>query len=673
MFTLLVFAAPPPDTLVVRVPGVTVTGTRTNETQLRAPAAITVVPRGSFTHARGVSLKDALTLVPGVLAQSRAGAQDVRITIRGFGARGNGERSNVGSMRGIRVMTDGLDVTEPDGRTSLDLVDLSAADEVEVTRSNASAHYGNASGGIIHLRTRLDFEQPWAELRERAGSFGYHREEGRAGLALGKTRGVATLLNSTLDGWRDRSSNWISSFQLRTTTPLDASSRLGVVLDAVTDLFRFPGALTQAQFDADPRQANAYYVARDERRRNRIGRLGLSFGRATANQDLAVTTFVQPKVLQRSERNRFRDFNRYQLGANATYQLRSQLSRTLAGRVGAGVDEGYQDGAILFYDLAADGGRGPNLQSNQREGSNAAGGFIEGELRWNDRWSLRMSARFDALRYLSEDHMDPSLNATKDFTKWTPKGAVAWNLDEHTLYAALGGGVEAPAFNEIDPPPPYDTLTSLNPFLEPMQSTTYELGAKGHLADLGAFGQVGYDAALYWIDVTNEIVPFDGGAYFLTAGKTRRRGVEMGLQWRPTSPLTIEGSLAFTNNEYVTYAPDSIDRSGNDVPGLPSTQMSWRARYESALGLSAEVATETVGDYFADDANTASVSAYTILNGALAYGFPFAGSTLRAFVAANNLTDRKYVASVFINGVNGEYYEPGMPQNWTAGVTLRFP
>ncbi len=103
------------------------------------PAAVSVVDRSDYADRRGMSLEDALASVPGVFVQSRSGGQDVRVTIRGFGARGNGERSNTGTVRGIRVLTDGIPVTEPDGRTSLDLIDLGATDRIEVARSNASS------------------------------------------------------------------------------------------------------------------------------------------------------------------------------------------------------------------------------------------------------------------------------------------------------------------------------------------------------------------------------------------------------------------------------------------------------------------------------------------------------------------------------------------------------
>ena len=114
----------PADTAVVPIQGVVVTGTRVPERVLKIPGGVTLVPKGDFGATRNISLKDALGFVPGVFMQSRSGAQDVRITIRGFGARGNGDRSNAGKTRGIRVLTDGVPITEPDGRTSLDFADL---------------------------------------------------------------------------------------------------------------------------------------------------------------------------------------------------------------------------------------------------------------------------------------------------------------------------------------------------------------------------------------------------------------------------------------------------------------------------------------------------------------------------------------------------------------------
>ncbi len=440
------------------------------------------------------------------------------------------------------------------------------------------------------------------------------------------------------------------------------------------DLNRFPGPLTEAQLDSAPQQANPTFVARDERRDNRMGRVAIDLDRSLGERSaLDVAAYVEPKWLQRSERNRFRDFHRTHVGGHAVYDGSRSLSSSIDGTLLVGGDVANQDGSILFYDLAPDGSRGTTRVADQREAATTAGVFLQGGARVGTAWDVRLAIRYDDVRYVSEDHQNPTLEATKHFTAWTPKASVARFLGAHTLYASLGGGIEAPAFNEIDPPPPYDTLTSLNPFLDPMRSQSYELGMKGELGR-GGEKRSAYDVALYWIETRDEIVPYDGGAYYFSAGKARRQGLELWLDSSPWKAGRLRGSLALSRNRFRDYSPDGTEQlAGNRLPGLPEILATLRASHALRGGLTVDAGAELVGSYFADDRNTAEVPSYVLLNAGASYRRALSGrASLDAFVSARNLTDRSYVASVFINGVNGQYYEPGLPFNLTGGVTLRW-
>ncbi len=660
----------PPDTLVYPMATVEVISTRVPESVLRAPAAISVIGKKSFTDSRGISLKDALSSVPGVFVQSRSGAQDVRVTIRGFGARGSGERSNAGNMRSLRIMTDGIPITQPDGRTSLDLVDLGGTDKIEVTRSNAAAVYGNASGGVVNLRTNMAFSAPFVEVQERAGAWGYRRDQVVAGTTMGESRAHVSVLNSQFDGWRTHSSSYSTQAKLRLETPMGRNFRFGFLADATSNLNFFPGALTQAQLDSARTQPNATFVSRNERHGSKIGRFATTLdGHLDANTHLSANAYVEPKVLFRSERNRWKDFTRYNVGGSVTATRSMTMAADVRGKTSVGLDEGYQDGAILFYDLMH-GERGLSVKANKREASNAFGGFVQQEVAWGAHWALRGALRYDALGYIAHDFTTPALDSTMTLTHWTPKASLSYTTRTHTMYASLGGGVEGPAFNEIDPPAPFDQSTALNPFLKPMTSKTYELGVKGDVTG-SSRGSLRYDVALYQIDVKNDIIPYNGGAYFFTAGTSRRRGVELGLDWMPVSRLSFGGAVAATSNKYLTYTNDLGTYDDNDIAGLPSLTANLRARYASALGVSVEAEFEHIGMYYANDANTAEAPAYSLLNGTLGYSLPGTRDKIRAFVSGNNLFDTEYVASVFINGINGQFYEPGLPRNLTAGLTLR--
>jgi iron complex outermembrane recepter protein len=262
----------------------------------------------------------------------------------------------------------------------------------------------------------------------------------------------------------------------------------------------------------------------------------------------------------------------------------------------------------------------------------------------------------------------------------------------HSVYANVGGGIEVPAGNETDPTPGAPPAL-LNPLLDPIRSTTYEVGLKSVPASASVRPFVlGYDVALYDIEVTNEIVPYNGGRYYLTAGRARRQGAEVGLNAWASSGLFGTAALTFSNNTYTDYVVDSAvifptdptkagkraDYSNNDVVGVPSTLANIEVGTEvpgyRALRLKAGV--EHSGTYFADDANRVGVPSFTILNLTAELHDPIrlGGIAVRGFVTMKNVTDKRYIGSAFLNPdlVAGApaAFEPGMPRAFIVSVSL---
>ncbi len=674
------------------LPEVTVKATRRATGAFATPLAVTTVePTDAFGRA-GYGLDDALNLVPGVLAQSRYGNQDVRIVIRGFGARGAGDRSNAGTSRGIRVLLDGIPETEPDGRTSFDGVDLASAEQIEVVRSNASSLWGNAAGGVITVSTRPT--SPGSlQAEAMAGGFGLQRYVARASTQLGESPVWGSFVHSRFDGWRAHSGSERSLLNIGAVAPVGSRTELGVFGMGSANDFDIPGPLTAAQIAANPEQANATYLARNERRRNRVARLGLTVDHAGEPLSLSGVLFVAPKFLQRSERGTFRDFTRYHVGGNLVGRVRVPYTSSLRGVVVAGIDEAYQDGAILFYTLAAGGTRGDTLRDDKREGANNIGVFLQHELELNDRLAVSLGARYDAIRYYYDSHIDPSLDATKAFTHVSPKLGLNYRLSPaHSVYLNVGGGVEAPAGNETDPAGTFgqDTVTAINPLLEPITSTTYEAGTKHllHLRETGLLRRLSYDAALYLTRVKNEIVPYRGGRFYFTAGRARRAGAELGLRAGLAGGVSLGAAFTYSDNTYTEYLVDSVhygrpgrlaDFSGNRIVGVPKvivgTQVALEPSALSALRFQIDV--EGNSGYFADDANTLRVAGYAIASATVGLRRPLplgAGVAAAGFVTVSNLFDRRYVASAYLNPdvVNGVpvAFEPGLPRRLLLSVSL---
>ncbi|MGE5457795.1 MAG: TonB-dependent receptor plug domain-containing protein, partial [Methanococcaceae archaeon] len=151
---------------------ITISATRYPEQIMEIPYAVSQIPNDKLQGKKGYGLDEVLSFVPGVLAQSRYGNQDVRLTIRGFGARGSGDRSNAGTSRGIRILVDGFPETEPDGRTSFDQIDLNLSDNIEVIRSNASALWGNAAGGLISISSLPKENSSFVNISGLSGNYG---------------------------------------------------------------------------------------------------------------------------------------------------------------------------------------------------------------------------------------------------------------------------------------------------------------------------------------------------------------------------------------------------------------------------------------------------------------------------------------------------------------------
>lgn len=682
------------DTLIVNLEQITVTATRYSENLLEIPYSVSVISKSEMNLSKGLGIDEILNKVPGVMAQSRAGNQDVRLVIRGFGARGAGDRSNYGTIRGIKILQDGIPETEPDGRTSLDLIDISLAHNIEVIRSNASALWGNASGGVINFSTIPIEDYSFYKFEFNADSFGMNKMLFSSFYNFDGNKLIASITNSKFNGWREHSSNYRSLINVAFSNSIDQKIRVGIYLAAASNVFKVPGPLTQKQFDENPIQANPFYVQRDERRHNRLGRLGVTFDYSIdENNSISSMTFVSPKYLQRSERGTFRDFNRYHIGGSFIFKNQKHFSEEFQNHFVAGFDEAYQDGAILFYNLSSTNGRGNQLKDNKREGANTFGAFIQEELVYNEKYSLILGLRLDDVTYYSENYLNPIYGLQeKSFKKITPKVGFTFRANPTlSFYANIGGGVEVPAGNETDPSSIYgdDKVYLINPLLEPITSTTYEAGIK----QINYFGKesfiesLNYDLAFYYIKIKNDIVPYRGGRFYFTSAQTNRKGIELGFTARTNFNVDLSGSLTFSDNKYQNYLVDSIhygvankftDYSGNKVAGIPSAFYNFSLRYslKKIQGIFANLNLQSVSNYFIDDSNQIEVPSFQIINFAIGIdeGIEVGFAKIKTTFSINNLFDKKYAASAYINPdvVNKEAYflEPGLPRNYNLSISI---
>src|SRR5258708_8181677 len=138
----VVSAADSPEPIVI-------TATRAPEPALDLPVSIDVVDRERIQEGRlQVNLSESLGEVPGLSVQNRQNyAQDLQISVRGFGA-----RSSFG-VRGVRLYADGLPGTMPDVQGQLSQFDLGSVARMEVWRGPFSAASANSPAVGISIYT----------------------------------------------------------------------------------------------------------------------------------------------------------------------------------------------------------------------------------------------------------------------------------------------------------------------------------------------------------------------------------------------------------------------------------------------------------------------------------------------------------------------------------------
>ena len=155
----------------VQLPPVIVTATRIDSLAFDVPASIDSIDGAAIRAGRAqVNISESLSGVPGLLARDRQNyAQDVQISIRGFGA-----RSTFG-IRGVRLYVDGIPATLPDGQGQISNVELGSVGRIEVLRGPFSALDGNSSGGVIQIHTKDGSGAPEVGFSLAGGSDGAAR------------------------------------------------------------------------------------------------------------------------------------------------------------------------------------------------------------------------------------------------------------------------------------------------------------------------------------------------------------------------------------------------------------------------------------------------------------------------------------------------------------------
>jgi iron complex outermembrane receptor protein len=451
---------------------VVVTGSRVEHGSVDLPGAVDVVDAGRIgaDNARA-NVSEALAAVPGITVQNRQNyAQDLQISSRGFGARA------AFGVRGIRLISDGIPASMPDGQGQAATFNLDRAERMEVIHGPISAIYGNHSGGVIQLFTVDGQDPPSVEACVAAGSYGTWKTDLAAQGRAGEMGYVLDASRFATDGYREHGAAERDQSLAKLTYAPDGDSRVMLIANGFAQQALDPQGTTWKRFTTNPRSAEEAALLYNTRKSIDQLQGGASYERRFGEDILQFTAYAGqrsvtqyqsiPRALQlltgstpaddpkSRQSGGVIDFDRDFSGLSARWIGRYDMG---GGRLATTIG--------LDYERASDDRRGYEnfvgetlgvkgaLRRDEVNSATSFDQYVQAEWligQWNVTGGLRHSnATYKVTdHYVTDGNQDDS--GTIRYNNTTPLLAALYHLTPTlNVYASAARGFETPTLNEL--------------------------------------------------------------------------------------------------------------------------------------------------------------------------------------------------------------------------------
>lgn len=312
------------------------------------------------------------------------------------------------------------------------------------------------------------------------------------------------------------------------------------------------------------------------------------------------------------------------------------------------------------------------------------------------RLALTLGGRYQNVNVEIRDQsgQNPDLDGGHTFDRFSPAVGLTFRaLPNLTLFGSYSEGFRAPTAAELtcaDPAAPCNLPNAFvaDPPLKPVVARTYEFGARGKVP-LGDALQ--WSLALFRTDLQDDILftqtATTGTGFFRNVDRTRRQGVEAGVQGSAWKRLRYSLGYAFVDATYqtsvtlasVTEAGGVPVKPGDTIPGIPrhNIKIGAEVAVRDNVWIGGNVVSVS-GNYLrGDDGNRqAKVPGYTVLNLNVRY-VPV--KPVEIWGRVDNVTNAHYSTAGALNwnafaapiGVE-RFVAPGAPIGGWAGVKVRF-
>ena len=659
---------------------VRVTGFAGNRTNKETAGAVGLITNNDINRGSGLSFASALNSIPGV-RMDQSTLSEARIAIRG-----NGVRSSYG-LRNIKVYLNDIPVTEADGTTRIEALDVNSIGRAEVIKGPASSIYGAGTGGVINFQLqRSPYQEQSLEASGLAGSYGLHR------LAATYRSGGDQINSYVSYGWQEYNGYREHSKDMRRflsgNFQLFPSNKriITLLLNRTTQYSQIPGSLTAAQVSTDPLQANASNLDKQAGRYQTWTRVGLG-QKYQINEQLSNSTSVFTYSYDLNHPLPYAYLRNYyqSYGGRTNFTYNPDFS-VLPTRfiVGAEFNEGLTKGTQYVNNKGTEGALNGNIDYRNTLYSL----FYQSETQLGVRTLLTLGLSYNSLKYNVSNYLQPAQSGVKDFKpQATPRIAISHNFSEAlSLHASVSTGFSPPSSSEVK-----NVDGSINPTLQAEKAINYEINAKGNLLN----SRLNYDLALFKMDMKGELIGQSvqqGITIYNNAGKTTHDGAELALSWQilkaednqAIASLRPFVALTYSDFKFKDYqilnAKNEVTATynGNALTGISPWVISAGLDMETRSGLYGYLNYYYNAKMPLNDKNSDYNAAYQVVNAKVGYKKRLNKAfELNVYGGIDNLLNEVYSSILSLNavgygGAQPAYFNPSPKRNGYGGLALKY-
>ena len=621
-----------------RLAEVVVTATRFAEPAAALPFGVSVITADEIQSAGVGSVNEAVMKLMGVVGRiDTSGGNNYALDLRGFGSTAGNNQI---------VIVDGLRLNEADlSSAGLSSIPIASVERIEVLRGTGAVLYGEgATGGVIVVTTKAGIgaqRKSSAQLYGAAGSLGLRETRGTAVIAAGGLSLDLAASRRSSDGHRVNfasESDAVSVTGQWTNDWLRLGARLG--RDAMSS--GLPGALSNLQFAADPRQANS--LTEYGASQNRQGGL---FAEALVG-DWQIAADVNRRVKHYDSLTFGARYAYDVASTNASLRVRHEAAwGGFANVFVAGLDRGLWERTITQSLFTPAGTRGT---------ADSGAFYVKDDLTLpGSRTRVSLGWRSESIR-----KRETLSAATIDERQHAWEAGVSQPVgDATTVYGRVGSSFRLGNVDEF-------SFTNPAVTLRPQTSRDVEFGARWNNATSALEArwyrsrlrdEIGYDPA-----GNGPFGPFGANINF---DPTKRQGLEFEGRHQLTPAFDLRLMAAWRQARF-TAGPFA----GKDVLLVPRRTVALRADWRPAPGHTVHGGVQWVSSQTPDFANTCTMPAYATAD--LRYAYQWGAAELA--LGVSNLTDRRYYTLAFgctAGGVATSLY-PEAGRTFTASLRYQF-